>query len=241
MFQNFRNGRRKTFLCLFSAMEKPQKEIKKPWPTKDAMQQVYSKHLWGGEEFDFYSGEGSHSIEFVQPYIEVLVSFLSGFEDRLTVCDLGCGDFNVGNQLVKHTKRFIGVDIVPELIERNKLLYKAENLEFNRLDIAKDELPPADCAILRQVLQHLSNKEVLQVVEKLTLYKYVVLTEHVPEGKFEPNVDIISGQGTRLKKKSGLIITAPPFNLDVKTENLLLSIPLEDGKSVIETKLYKLI
>jgi len=31
---------------------------KKPWPTKAVMQQIYEQHLWGGKDFDFYSGEG---------------------------------------------------------------------------------------------------------------------------------------------------------------------------------------
>ena len=28
------------------------KKIKKPWPTKDAMEQIYEKKLWGGAEFE---------------------------------------------------------------------------------------------------------------------------------------------------------------------------------------------
>ena len=36
------------------------KKIKKPWPTKAAMEQVYQLNLWGANETKFYSGEGSH-------------------------------------------------------------------------------------------------------------------------------------------------------------------------------------
>lgn len=221
-------------------MNKSQKKIKKPWPTKAAMQQIYSENLWGGSTYDFYSGEGSHLSEFVDPYVNVVTSFLNSLKEPITVSDLGCGDFNVGEQLVKHTKKYFAVDIVPKLIQRNKKLFKAKNLLFQCLDIAKDDLPPADCVILKQVLQHLSNKEVHQVVKKLVNYKYVILTEHIPGGKFKPNKDIISGQGTRLKKNSGLNITESPFNFEAKEERLLLSIHLEESKGVIETKLYKL-
>ena len=31
---------------------------KQAWPTRDTMTQIYDKHFWGGEEFDFYSGYG---------------------------------------------------------------------------------------------------------------------------------------------------------------------------------------
>ena len=84
------------------------------------------------------------------------------------VCDLGCGDFNIGKQLVKHTKKYVAVDIVTALIAYNTEKYKEENLEFLCLDIAVDDLPAGDCALLRQVLQHLSNAEVQAIVRKLT-------------------------------------------------------------------------
>ena len=176
------------------------KQTKKPWPTKEAMQQVYEMNLWGGAQSEFYSGIGSHQPELVEPYITALTSFLSSFAAPITVCDLGCGDFNVGRNLVKHTKKYVAVDIVSELIDRNKETFQEENLEFLCLDIAIDDLPAGDCVILRQVLQHLSNTEVQSVINKLANYKYVILTEHVPVGAYIPNKDIISGQGIRLKK-----------------------------------------
>jgi SAM-dependent methyltransferase len=218
--------------------EKIAKSRKKPWPTKDAMEQVYEMNLWGEGNADFYSGEGSHDPEIVDPYIEVVTSFLTSVEKPLAVCDLGCGDFNVGKELVKHTKKYVAVDIVEDLIKRNKESFKEENLEFLCLDIAVDELPSGDCVLLRQVLQHLSNDEIERIASKLTSFKYVILTEHIPEGEFEPNIDIISGQGTRLKKKSGLDLLAPPFNFKPKEEKELLSITLDDGRGLIVTTLY---
>jgi len=216
------------------------KRIKNPWPTKDAMEQVYQMNLWGGNESDFYSGVGSHHPELVNPYIEVLASFLRSFETSLVVCDLGCGDFNVGKELVVHTRKYIAVDIVADLINRNKERFTDENLEFHCLDIAVDDLPAGDCALLRNVLQHLSNSEVQDIANKLTDFKYVVLTEHIPEGDFIPNKDIISGQGIRLKKHSGLDLLAPPFNLQVKEEKELLSVPFKDGKGIVVTTLYRM-
>ena len=54
------------------------------------------------------------------------------------------------------------------------------------MNIVKDNLPSADCIILRQVLQHLSNAEVQQIITKLSAYKYIILTEHLPNGNFNP-------------------------------------------------------
>lgn len=215
------------------------KRIKRPWSTKAAMEQVYELKLWGDNDSDFYSGDGSHHPDILNPYIEVLTSFLSSFRRPLAVCDLGCGDFNVGNRLVKYTEKYIAVDIVSDLIDLNKEKFKHENLEFHCLDLAVDDLPSGDCAILRLVLQHISNAEVQIIVSKLKLFKYVILTEHLPEGPFKPNEDIISGQGTRLKKGSGLKLLAPPFNFKVKEEKQLVSVGFHDGKGRIVTTLYK--
>jgi len=216
------------------------KRIKKPWPTKEAMEQVYAMKLWGSNISNFYSGVGSHQPEIVNPYIDTVTSFLNSFKRPLVICDLGCGDFNVGSKLVKYTEKYIAVDIVAELIEHNKLTYKEKNLEFHCLDIAVDDLPSGDCALLRQVLQHLSNAEIQSILNKLTDFKYVILTEHLPEGDFVVNKEIISGQGIRLKKQSGLNLLAAPFNFKVKEEKQLLSVNLNDCKGVIITTIYKI-
>ena len=213
-------------------------QLKKPWPTKDAMAQIYENNLWGGNQSEFFSGAGSHNPELINPYLETVSSFLAAFETPPVICDLGCGDFNIGKELVKYSKKYIAIDIVPELIAHNKKTFKAENLEFHSLDIAEDELPVADCVILRQVLQHLSNTEIKSVLEKLYDYKYVILTEHLPEEDFEPNKDIISGQGIRLKKQSGVNLLAPPFNFKVVEEKQLLSVKPTDFEGVVVTTLY---
>ena len=216
------------------------KKINTPWPTKDAMEQVYEKNLWGGNTADFYSGEGSHLPEIVTPYITVVSGFLQSIVNPLIICDLGCGDFNIGKELVKYSKKYIAIDIVESLIEHNKNMFKADHLEFHCLDIATADLPKGDCAIVRQVLQHLSNAEVQNIIDRLVDFKYIILTEHLPEGDFTPNKDIISGQGIRLKKQSGINLMVAPFHFNVKEEKELLSIDLKGGKGRLVTTLYTL-
>ncbi|MCH9660045.1 MAG: class I SAM-dependent methyltransferase [Bacteroidetes bacterium] len=219
-------------------MKKETSSIKKPWPTKAAMEQIYAKNLWGGEEGDFFSGMGSHDMSLVNPYIDVVISFFKTLKNPPIVCDLGCGDFNVGKQLAPYAKRYIGVDIVANLMAHNQELFQEKNLEFHCLNLAEDELPKGDCAILRQVLQHLSNAEVQAIVNKLSQYQYVILTEHIPEGEFAPNKDIISGQGIRLKKQSGVDLEAPPFNLEFKEKEELMRARSVGNRGIIVTKLY---
>lgn len=215
------------------------KKRKKPWPIKDVMSQIYDMHLWGGNEFDFYSGNGSHDTKIIDSYLKVLIAFLKSHNNNLIVCDLGCGDFNIGKQLTQYSKKYIAVDVVENLINRNKKVYKASYLEFQCLDIIEDKLPPGDCIILRQVLQHLSNKDIEKIVKKLTAFKYIILTEHIPLGNFVANRDIISGQGIRLKQNSGVNILEPPFNLKIKESKQLGEHVLENNKGRIVTTLYK--
>ena len=221
-------------------MKEATKKIKKPWPTRAVMEQVYELRLWGDEKTEFYSGSGSHQLDIVKPYIVAVISFLTSFKTPISVCDLGCGDFNVGKELVEYTKKYVAIDIVAPLIAFNKEKFKEPNLEFHCLDIAVADLPLGDCAIIRQVLQHLSNGEVQAIVNKLLNFKYLILTEHLPEGAFIPNKDIISGQGIRFKKKSGINLLAPPFHLKVKEEKELIAFPLEGNKGILVTTLYVL-
>jgi len=214
-------------------------KVKKPWATKDAMDQVYEMNLWGSNATKFYSGIGSHDSLIVTPYVDVVTSFLASFREPLIVCDLGCGDFNVGKELVSYSKKYIGIDIVADLISFNKEKFKKENLEFLCLDIAKDDLPFGNCALVRQVLQHLSNFEVQCILDKLSDFEYVIITEHVPDNNFVPNIDIISGQGIRLKKQSGLDVLAPPFNFEVEEKKEMLQVSCNNYIGNIVTTLYK--
>ena len=77
------------------------------------------------------------------------------------------------------------------------------------------------------------------VLDKLTNYKYVILTEHLPKGVFTPNKDIISGQGIRLKKQSGLDILKAPFHFNTLDKEEILSIDLGGKKGVVVTSKFR--
>ena len=202
-------------------MSSRSKSSKISWPTKDVMEQIYDQSLWGGKEFDFYSGIGSHDPMIVNIYVKTVTNFLKSHDHKMTICDIGCGDFNIGQHIFKYSKKYFAIDIVEELIERNKIKFKTKNLEFLCLDIANEVLPKADVIIIRQVLQHLSNNEIQQILNRLKTCKYIILTEHLPVGDFIPNTNKIASQGIRLKQQSGVDILSAPFNFKVKKEDVL--------------------
>lgn len=203
--------------------------------TKEIMSTIYKENLWGGRGQAFYSGQGSHKDKIMGPYIKAIKEWLAAFEEKLHVCDLGCGDFNVGNQLVPFTKKYIGIDIVDELIDRNKRLYKQDNLEFRCLDIISDELPTADCIFVRQVLQHLSNEKIHRVLKRIKRYRYMIITEHLPFEKFNANADKYTGSDNRLGLHSGVVLTEAPYHLNPLKETELLSIHIRRSSKIVTT------
>ena len=193
---------------------------------------IYSERLWGEVDGErFCSGHGSHLQSHISPYVKSLQSLLGKFDPPLNVVDLGCGDFNVGSKIRAMSKKYIACDVVPELIERNEVKFSDLGVDFRVLDITKDPLPQGDLVIIRQVFQHLSNKEIMMVVPKLYQYKYLILTEYIPGSLFTPNIDQPTGAYSRLSRgiTSGIVLTEGPFNLRIKSERTICETPEHEG------------
>ncbi|MFN5513605.1 MAG: methyltransferase domain-containing protein [Cyanobacteriota bacterium] len=77
---------------------------------------------------------------------------------------MGCGDFQVGQQLLPLCSSYIGIDIVKVLIENNNNKFKDTKASFLCLNIIEDDLPTGDVCFVRQVLQHLSNAEITKIL-----------------------------------------------------------------------------
>lgn len=217
--------------------ERIAQDIAKTADPKGAFSRIYAKGYWGksGDEIDnFYSGAGSHNAEIVETYVGAMTEFLASFSPKPDVVDLGCGDFAVGSRIRPLCGKYIACDVVDALIERNRAKFHGAEVDFRVIDIIADELPAAEIGFLRQVLQHLSNADILRIVPKLAhKYKFVVLTEHLPLGAdFEPNIDKVRGADVRINKGatgSGVVLTAPPFNLSAQKVMRLCEVRYDMG------------
>ncbi|HTV51509.1 MAG TPA: class I SAM-dependent methyltransferase [Steroidobacteraceae bacterium] len=203
---------------------------------------IYARGLWEQsrrQPDSFSSGTGSHEEPIVVPYIDATRQFLARFPSKPPAVDLGCGDFAVGARVRSGCSTYVACDVVPELIERNHRRFAGLDVEFRVLDIVADPLPPGDVVFLRQVLQHLSNEMIGAILPKLRQYAWAVITEHVPrEPFFTPNRDKPTGPGTRLPLRSGVVVSAPPFNFEALEQQSLCSVVRPDG--VIDTTAYRL-
>jgi len=211
--------------------------------TQEIFSEIYQKGLWGNPEEPeqrYYSGSGSHDKNLISIYLEKVESLLRSLSCKPNVVDLGCGDFSIGSKIRQYCNAYIACDVVPELIEYNKIKYRDLHVDFRTLNLITDPLPTGDIVFIRQVLQHLSNEDIQKLLPKLPEnYGDLVLTEHLPSSfAFPPNLDKPTGPDIRIEYNSGIVLTKPPFNLRVLDERLICEASDSDGR--IRTMLYKL-
>lgn len=179
----------------------------------DAFERIYRNSEWSEAGGAPHSGPGSAG-RFVDQYCALLKPLLKQHHIA-SVADLGCGDFNTGRAVAEAVERYTGVDVARSVIESNTRNYGGPRIGFVQADLTRDPLPPADAALVRQVLQHLTNNEIQAALNNiLKTYSTVFVTEHVYSGSDgRANLDIPHGPGTRVPMKSGVFIDQPPFSV----------------------------
>lgn len=195
--------------------------------TEQIFTEIYAENKWtpGANRFD--SGTGSADRRITTAYVKTVQDWLTRIEStRLTIVDLGCGDFRIGRQLVDSCNHYIGVDIVKPLVEYNMEHFASPTVEFIHLNILEDPLPDGDVCFLRQVLQHLSNDQIQTVLNRVVKYRRIVVTEHHPSRAYfrKPNLDKPHGADIRLFDGSGVFLDEPPFNVPQQRLKLLLEV-----------------
>lgn len=211
--------------------------------TQEVFSTIYEQGLWGKSDTPgqpFHSGTGSHDESITAGYVEQVTEVLRSLPKKPDVVDLGCGDFAVGSRIRPFCGTYVACDIVPQLIAHNKVQYGVLDVDFRVLNLVSDPLPAGDVVCIRQVLQHLSNDDILQVVPKIrSTYATLILTEHIPKSAtFTPNLDKPTGPGIRIGYHSGIVLTQPPFNLRALEERVLCEV--DEAGGVIRTTLYRL-
>lgn len=159
-------------------------------PVQLRFYRIYKNRHWGGRFSESASGLGS-SLAATTSIRAQLPSLLRSL-DCTSLLDIGCGDFN----WMRHVEldcRYIGVDIVEQVISQNQLLYGSPMVDFQCLDASSDLLPVAvDVVLCREVLFHLSFKHALALVSNVgaTNSRFFIAT-HIPAER--PNSDTYTG------------------------------------------------
>lgn len=188
---------------------------------QETFEAIYRDGKWGRApegEASFWSGNGSKP-EYSEAYENFVVSFLERHPDITSLVDIGCGDFRVSSRILGRVGRSIdytGCDIVRPLIAHHTDQHAAHNRRFMVLNAVEEDPLVGDVVTIRQILQHLSNAQITQVLERARrLYRAAIITESLPVACETPNRDIEHGIATRVALGSGVFIDQPPFDLTV--------------------------
>jgi len=198
--------------------------------TEAIFTEIYEKKLWGTADDGrkYCSGAGTVD-ENASQYISVLQDFIQK-KDIQHVFEIGCGDFSIMSSVLApfENLKYTGADIVKNVVTHLNSTYANEQIQFIHMNaIENTEYPTADLCVIRQVLQHLSNQQIMDILQKLKPYKYVIITEHIPLHPQIKNGDKSANGYIRLQNRqtSGIFLDAPPFSLYCQP---LLSYPYND-------------
>src|ERR1041385_4069831 len=133
-----------------------------PWADADTARRraeftgVFEQNAWGDPES--VSGPGSNvaRASLFRADVEALVRSLK----PRTLLDVPCGDFNWLRHFDLGIERYIGIDIVPVLIARNRAKFGSRRHRFLVRDMVRDRLPRADLIFCRDGLVHLTHAEI---------------------------------------------------------------------------------
>jgi hypothetical protein len=155
---------------------------------EEVFSEAYQKNTWGDPESR--SGRGSN-IRSTATLRAVLPSLLRELDTR-TMLDIPCGDFHWMKEVDLSINRYIGGDIVKELVESNIQKFGNATREFLVLDITKDTLPQVDLIFCRDCLVHFSNEDVFRGIKNIkdSKSKYLLTTTFTQR---ETNEDIVTG------------------------------------------------
>ena len=138
-----------------------------------AFTEIYDKNKWGG------SGTGSKMSRNNQKYIDILNKIITDYSIK-KICDVGCGDWQF-SKFIEYNKKpvkYIGVDCVKSVIDKNIKHYKSSNVNFKHKTISDKYIPEGyDLIILKDVIQHWTDEDILKYLPQiLDKNKYVFLT-----------------------------------------------------------------
>jgi hypothetical protein len=197
--------------------------------TKEVFSEIYRTGAWlGTSSTGLQSGLGSSDSKVVAPYIRAVQTWIRDtFPTPPSLVDIGCGNFDVSRQLLPFVATYHGLDVVPDVVAYNQKHFGGETVRFSVADATQDLLPDGDVCTIRQVLQHLSNAQILAILQRVRKFRYVVVTEHHPEDSDAviPNIDKAQGGSIRLIKNSGVFLDKPPFSIPSDKISLLLEVP----------------
>lgn len=163
---------------------------------------IYANNSWGCKESR--SGPAA-SLDRTASLRAALPEIFSQLKIQ-SILDCGCGDWNWMKTVDLSGIKYIGCDIVPELIEQLQLNYSSSSVNFQVLNILHDPPDTADLWLARDLVCLFSNKDIWTFFQKFieSGSNYLAITS-IDEN--EPYQDTFTGAWTPLN------LLTDPFNM----------------------------
>lgn len=171
-------------------------------PSDNPFAAIYETGAWGAG-----SGPGSYP-EFTIEYRAFIQRFMV-LNGITSVVDIGCGDWQFSRYIDFRGARYLGLDVVPALVERNRQAFGGPQVAFDEMPADVADVPGGDLLLIKDVLQHLPNADIFRILETVVpRFKFALITNSYEKVNTGQNYDI-SGHGDF----RCLDLTAEPYNV----------------------------
>jgi hypothetical protein len=134
---------------------------------RKAGMQIFEEHYrtnaWRGDESASGTGSSLAATEVVRTILPQIVRRFG----IASLLDIPCGDFNWMQHLDLPISRYIGADVVEELIAENRRRFSDSKRTFLSLDLTTDPLPPSDLVLCRDCLFHFSFFDISRAIANI--------------------------------------------------------------------------
>ena len=179
----------------------------------DSKVEVFARMMQAGLQAGHESRSGPGSSLFSTAVLrKELPRVIREFKVQLLL-DAACGDFNWMRHVVNNPLlEYIGIDVLPDLIQRNQEAFGAPIREFRTLDLIRDQLPKVDLIVCRDCLVHLSFADVADAIRnfKRSQSRYLLTTSFPNHDK---NQDIATGDWQPLNLQRYPFYFPPPIRI----------------------------
>jgi len=174
-----------------------------------AFRHAYRENLWRGDETP--SGAGS-SLTQTAAIAHALPGLCVRYGVR-SLLDVPCGNFNWMAKVPLPEVRYLGGDLVPEIIADTARRHGNERRRFLVLDLTRSPLPAADLLLCRDCLVHLSFADIARAIDNIrrSEIEYLLTTTFTEESAFH---DIVTGDWRPIN------LELPPFSFPSPVELL---------------------
>ncbi len=186
---------------------------------RQAFEKIYRTSAWDyGESV---SGPGSTLLQ-TETIREELPRLLEELGVR-SVLDAGCGDLNWMRTLRAPLERYVGIDVVADLVRANRKRYGDPSREFRVADVTRDRLPRVDLVLCRDCLVHFSFDDIFATLRNIkrsgSTYLLTTTFTRRPE-----NTDVKTGSWRMLNWER------PPFCFPHPVRVINERLTVEDGR-----------